>query len=479
MNEITLKQIETAIESQKESIIADLFKLVKIPSVESAPEENAPFGKACREALDTALAMFEGIADKREACSGGVYGLATKLGDEKSIGLFGHLDVVPVSDGWIYNPPFAPQEHNGFLIGRGISDNKAGVVMSLYALKLIKELGLPLRSTVKAFLGCNEETGMEDIAAFAREQKVPEVNIIPDGDYPMSLGEKSIFHLFAKSSKPLSQVLSFEGGMAANVILGECTATLSYDTVLFEELKAFVADKDAYELSAFENKIVLSAKGITSHGSRPEGSRNAGKMLLDALFACEAFYKEDKDILAPVYAWLSDDYGAAFGIKVCDEHFGYTTATNGIMRIIDGCFCLSFDIRYGTAISADEVYQKVEEPIKNAGYIMADANNSRGFCIDENSAPAKAMIDTYKALTHQKEVSPIYMSGGTYARYLPCAFSIGTELDVGEIRPEMPIGHGECHQSDECISVKGFLASIKMLICMILAVDEAIHENEA
>ncbi|MBO7150862.1 MAG: Sapep family Mn(2+)-dependent dipeptidase [Clostridia bacterium] len=478
MNEMTIKRIEAEIEQRKEAILADLFRLVKIPSIESAPEENAPFGKACREALDTALSMFAQTADSVKDC-GGVYGLAIKEGDEKSIGLFGHLDVVPVSDGWIYNAPFTPQEHDGFLVGRGISDNKAGVIMSLYALKLIKELNLPLKSTVKAFLGCNEESGMEDIAAFVREQKVPEVNIIPDGAYPMSLGEKGIFHLFAKATKPLSQILAFEGGMAVNVILGECTVTLKYDQSLLSQLQAFVADKDTYLLETESDTIVLSAKGITAHGSRPEGSRNAGKMLLDALFACPAFCAEDKAILTPAYAWLSDDYGAAFGINVRDEHFGSTTATNGIMHVQDGIFGLSFDIRYGTAISGEEVYQKVENAIKNAGYIMAEADNSLGFCIDENSAPAKAMIGTYKLLTGQKEVSPIYMSGGTYARYLPCAFSIGTELDLGEKRLAMPVGHGDCHQSDECISVKGFLASIKMLVCMILAVDEALHESEA
>ena len=87
------------------------------------------------------------------------------------------------------------------------------------------------------------------------------------------------------------------------------------------------------------------------------------------------------------------------------------------------------------------------------------------------------MIHTYKALTGQDEVHPIYMSGGTYARYLPCAFSIGTELDMGGPRLPMPMGHGECHQSDECISIDGFMASIKMLTCMILAIDKAIHKE--
>lgn len=47
---------------------------------------------------------------------------------EKSIGLFSHADAVNVSDDWLFTEPFNMIEKDCFLIGRGVSDDKAAKV---------------------------------------------------------------------------------------------------------------------------------------------------------------------------------------------------------------------------------------------------------------------------------------------------------------------------------------------------------------
>lgn len=60
----------------------------------------------------------------------------------RSLILNGHIDVVPVGplDMW-HKPPFEPYQENGWMIGRGVGDMKAGLVANLYALDALSSLG--------------------------------------------------------------------------------------------------------------------------------------------------------------------------------------------------------------------------------------------------------------------------------------------------------------------------------------------------
>jgi len=60
----------------------------------------------------------------------------------KSLILNGHIDVVPVGplDMW-HRPPFEPYCKDGWMIGRGVGDMKAGLVSNLYALDALRDAG--------------------------------------------------------------------------------------------------------------------------------------------------------------------------------------------------------------------------------------------------------------------------------------------------------------------------------------------------
>lgn len=465
------------IDAHREEMLEDLSALARIPSVEGEPAPGAPFGTECRRALDAAVALFEKYGFAAEVCSEGKYGLAHVPGGENTIGIFGHLDVVPVTDDWILTKPFEPAVHDGCLIGRGVHDDKAGVIMTLYALRAARDLGISLNCAVEAFLGANEETGMQDIDAFVAEQPMPTVSLVPDNEYPVCLGEKGICHLWVRGNRPLETVRSIEGGIAANVILDNVTAVLDRRPGLAERLGSYCRGKDAYTLTEEEDAILLNARGITAHGSAPEGSVNALKLLLRALTACPEIGSYDRAQLAAVRTFLEDDYGRAFGIVSEDPHFGRTTATNGMVRVTEGFLALSFDIRYGTTYSADEIEKRVQSAVTRAGFTVFDVNNRPGFSIPEDEPDAMALIGAYRQVSGDSESRVIYSGGGTYARHLRHAFSCGCEAPYLHRDLGLPQGHGGLHQSDEAISVDGLIESVKIFAAMLIDLDETYKDR--
>ena len=52
---------------------------------------------------------------------------------------------------------------DGWMIGRGVADDKGPMVATLYALKFLKEEGVSLRYPIRALVGDNEETHMHDV----------------------------------------------------------------------------------------------------------------------------------------------------------------------------------------------------------------------------------------------------------------------------------------------------------------------------
>ncbi|CAK9304540.1 unnamed protein product [Gordionus sp. m RMFG-2023] len=86
------------------------------------------------------------------------------LNKSKTLLIYGHVDVVAAkySDGWEQSDPFVLERKNGFLKGRGTTDDKGPVVAWLNALSVLKEeLGNdcfpPLN--IKIFLETGEEIG--------------------------------------------------------------------------------------------------------------------------------------------------------------------------------------------------------------------------------------------------------------------------------------------------------------------------------
>ncbi|MBV1689193.1 M20/M25/M40 family metallo-hydrolase [Novosphingobium sp. G106] len=93
----------------------------------------------------------------------------------KPILVIGHMDVVEANPAEWRRDPFTPVVENGYVFGRGASDNKGDIAMMLAAMLKLKRTGwVPARDLILAFSG-DEETGMVTTRAMAETLKNAEL----------------------------------------------------------------------------------------------------------------------------------------------------------------------------------------------------------------------------------------------------------------------------------------------------------------
>ena len=157
------QKIDAYIAENKEQLLQDIAALVAIDSVEGTPEEGAPFGAGPRAALDKTLELAAGMGFATRNCENYIgYAELAGADPEKYLATICHVDVVPEGNGWTEDP-FKMEIRDGWMIGRGVADDKGPMVATLYALKFLKEEGVSLRYPIRALVGDNEETSMADV----------------------------------------------------------------------------------------------------------------------------------------------------------------------------------------------------------------------------------------------------------------------------------------------------------------------------
>lgn len=438
------EEIHNYVQSHKDEIINMLKELVKIPSIQSESEEGAPFGRACAEVLEYVKSCWQNNGFDTELHQDGGYLLSYYGEGEKSIGLFSHADVVSVSGDWIFTKPFDISEKDGFLIGRGVSDDKGAIVISLYCAKMLKELNIPFNSRLVVFTGANEETGMRDIKNYVKENTPPDFSLVTDCAFPIYRGDKGILQFEAMSNTPFKEIEDFSGGKDINITLGKATAKIN------------------------GNKITET--GVSCHGALPEGSVNAGYLLAKKLCDENLLCKEDAEQMKLIKLLLEKYYGRAFGIDGEDKVFGKLTCTNGIIRTENGRPALTFDIRYGIDTDYENIKNKISEFFGQNGWTIRIVSEKRPYIISEDNVYLRKCLKAYKEFCKTDDAPTYINAGATYAGELPFAIETGNAFYAG--KPDgMLEGHGNAHQPDECINAEGFIEAAEVIVHMLLACD--------
>lgn len=182
------QQLLDKITSLETEMIEDILSVVRIDSVEAPGTDGKPFGEGVAKALEQALAIAERMGFQTVNMNG-YMGYAQYGEGEDYVGVIGHLDVVPVGEGW-NQPPFSGYMENGRIFSRGILDNKGPIMTCLYGLYAIKELGIQLQKPVRILFGTNEETGFADLTYYLAHEKPPIMGFTPDCKYPVVYGER-------------------------------------------------------------------------------------------------------------------------------------------------------------------------------------------------------------------------------------------------------------------------------------------------
>lgn len=399
-----------------------LKDMLAIDTVEGKPMPNAPFGEGNALCLEKTLqkASELGFSVKNGK---GFYGYAD-FGEGELFGIAGHLDTVPIGDGWDFSP--YGETSNGVLYGRGVLDDKGPILACLFAAaELIKE-GYTPRRKLRIIFGCNEESGWKCMDAYERFEQMPVEGFSPDGDFPAINCEKGIVYYEVSCDMP-SGVYSVNGGLRPNMVMDFCEARGDFDKQLLTE----------YGISLEGDKIV--AYGKSAHGSTPQEGDNAFHRFLR--FAADSFGGEWKGL----YAALSAIDGSGLNIKLFDDKSGKLTCNTGVVKTVDGKLCFSLDIRYPVSFDKSFILEKISTSLNFLkGMKIKETMCHAPLYIAANDPLLVSLLSAYDEVMGGKS-RPIAIGGGTYARALPKGAAFG---------PIFPDCKSSIHQRNESVALE-------------------------
>jgi len=106
------------------------------------------------------------------------------------LGLVTHVDVRDATpEGW-RRDPWGGKLAARRIWGRGASGGKAGLVTLLYALKVVRDSGVPLRGRAVLLVGTANQTDRAPVRAWLRKHRLPKATVVAGVPFPLSIGEK-------------------------------------------------------------------------------------------------------------------------------------------------------------------------------------------------------------------------------------------------------------------------------------------------
>jgi acetylornithine deacetylase/succinyl-diaminopimelate desuccinylase-like protein len=167
---LTEGELRAAIEREMPGVRADLERLVRIPSVAFDGFDHSHVERSAAAVVD--LLRGAGLPDVRVVRAGGqpaVIGRRPAPPGAPTVLLYAHHDVQPIGDPTQWrSEPFEPTERDGRLYGRGVADDKAGVMTHVAALRAFGD-ALPVG--VVLFVEGEEEFGSDSLDALLREYR--------------------------------------------------------------------------------------------------------------------------------------------------------------------------------------------------------------------------------------------------------------------------------------------------------------------
>ena len=440
------QRVYELIDSYREDYVETLQRWIRIPSVKSDAEEGAPFGREVRKMLDQAMADARILGFEVRDFDG--YACDVTLGGaEKKIAVLGHLDVVPVGDGWT-KQPFDALIENGRIYGRGTNDDKGPALASLFAMKAVREAGIPLKKSVRLILGCDEESGWEDMAYYGAHEQIPEVGFSPDASFPLINTEKGMLELElrAPEAKDGLKILEFATGDRVNVIPGECKTLVEGGAETAAKVKAY-AEKTGlpYTAEVTDRGVLITATGISGHSAYPEGKRNAIGMML--LLLRELGAEGPVATLAETVGLESD--GQSLGCACRDEVSGGLTCNMGILRLENGAWYGTLDMR--VPVTAD-LEQLREAAIAHLPGFEVEYSTKAPHHVPADSELVRNLLAAYEEETGL-EGKPQSTGGGTYAKVLKQGVAFGAQF---------PDEEDLAHQADEYERIDRLMLAMKI-----------------
>jgi len=364
-----------------------LRELVEIPTFRKegvAQHDNPEFIKIAEKIKNLA----ESFNLKFRNVDNRVYEISLDGSGDDVVGIHAHADVVPVTpENWVLKDgtkldPFKVTLIGDRMYGRGTEDDKNGIVVAMYAMKVIKEEKLPLARNFKLLVDTTEETTGDAIPYYFEHNPTPNYNMALDGGYPVVIAEKGYGTVMAnfplrKAEGSGAEITSMTGGLATNQIPSVSVATLVTDKP--EQLAASLqkagneyAKKhggDFKVAAKVDGKDVkLSVTGVSAHSSEPESGVNPVARMLDFINGLDGkvALKHNQITDAARYAsnnWGLDYLGKKLGVGFSDSFMGPLTASLTYVGVDDKAFKLAVNLRVPKGKSPEVLQKEIADKL--------------------------------------------------------------------------------------------------------------------
>ncbi|QCX32867.1 M20 family metallopeptidase [Caloramator sp. E03] len=427
-----------------------LGEWIEIPSIydEDTINKDMPFGKEiCRS-----LKWFENLALKDGFRVKNDYGYAVhaEYGQGNNyVCAFGHADVVPVDDNWRTNP-FQLTVIDGKAYGRGVVDDKGPILGCYMGLKIIKELNLPVKNSIRIIVGGNEENGFRCIRHYFSKEPQPKFGFTPDAKFPVIHGEKGAAIL--EVSGIIKERIEIKSGTANNIIPSTIEIKLNTNySYLKEKFISYLYENNLNGDFYINNDYTsIKVQGVGGHSSKPEKTVNPITKLVRFL---------STNINTPLFLDLGNilfdnDYkGVGFGI--------YTSGKCGELTIVPTMFNINtdkmnliFSIRYPENADLNSIKNKITKYIcKNlkGEYQIKLKNIKNPFYIEPDFILVNKLHEIYINHTKDSKSKIRVTSAGTYASEMKNSVAFGAEFGDDS--------SGNVHSANEYMEVKRLFQS--------------------
>jgi len=364
-----------------------LRELVEIPTfnVDGLPQYKNPqfikiAGKIQALAKDFNL-NFRNVDNR-------VYEISLEGSGDEVVGIHAHADVVPVTpENWVLKDgtkldPFKVTLIGDRMYGRGTEDDKNGIVVAMYAMKVIKEEKLPLARNFKLLVDTTEETSGDAIPYYFEKNPTPQYNLALDGGYPVVIAEKGYGTVMAtfprrKGEGQGAEVIAMTGGMATNQIPSASVATFVSDKPA--ELAASLqkagteyakANGGDFEVAAkvVGKEVKLTVTGVSAHSSEPESGINPVARMLELIHSVDGkiALKHNHITDAARYAadnWGLDYLGGKLGVGFADDFMGPLTTSLTFVGLDDKAFKLAVNLRVPKGKSPEKLKAEIADKL--------------------------------------------------------------------------------------------------------------------
>ena len=415
------RRIKCCVEENQESIFANTARLMEFKSVAENTSEIAG-------ALDFVLSLADRMGMRTGVTKGHDVGWVEIGAGVETVGILVHVDVVGIGDPDKWSvPPFAMTVKNDMAYGRGIVDDKGPVMMSLYAMKSMLDLNIPLKKKLRLIVGTSEEGVWTDIANYKEEFGEPEYGFSPDGDFPIYNIEKGYCDVHLFFSEPhIAELKEVKAGDSPNTIPSKAVLHIAgHKPVQFN--------------------------GTSAHSSTPWLGDNA--ILKLAAPAAEGGYMFARFIMD----FFADDcHGIKLGVDDGSDMIngtlvGPTVVSPTMLNLNDGSVMLNVNIRVRPGVNVAAIRAAFDQHIEKYCYRYVITDSSEPMMVSPSLPFLKEMNDLYVAYGYEGKF--LSAPGATYASIMRNCVSWG---------PIFPDEYSCAHMEDEQVLIPSMLRATRL-----------------